>query len=985
MHLLSHFYSMRRRILLTYKADNRSISALILLLVINVVCLFPPKIHALGLKMIQTFPNTPLFNSKSWTIDIFDDDWAYFATQDGVLQYDRSGVLLFDLNNHNAIRSVKVDKDQNRVYVGGISEFGYFLPSASGSLEYVCLSDSIDQDRHIGNIWGVYPLNGTVYAQGDMRIIIYDEQTGNHDLIDAGVKLDCSGMIDDVLWFGTSDGLKFLMGKKVVDAPGADALKGMRIRAVLPFGDSILVVTSDKGVYCYDRTNLIHLEAASRAALELGEVFSADVKGNVLALGSIDNGVGVIDLTSGSTKLYNESTGLPNNTVLCLKFDGYGDLWTGLDIGVAKIQLTFPMETFTNNSLPIGSGYVLSTVKDKMYLGTNRGLFYVGYFPGTDLSRSTFRRVEGIMGQVWGIVMIGDDLFCCNDRGLYLINGDKSTMIEGVSGAWDIQPMRNDPSRAYVGTYFGFKVVRKEGRTWKFERSVGGYDGSCYNFVQESPARLWSDDGDGGVYCLSIDTARMRVDKIQNYKVTSNGNPLTSEVYISRIDNDIVFSTPSGLYRYDARSGKIINDERLSVLLGSPRSVSRVEKTGGWLYALTDKEIIQSDPAGILGSRRIPLPVSETKPMHNGNVLFPVSKDYVAYPTRNGYAFFDFSDPLTEESLQVRKPLARINRVAVTAMKDSTVFQGNFLGVKDEIVLNYSENSLKIEFGSTLESSQGVVYCGRLNNDKWSAPVSANVKEFTNLHEGKYTFEVKAIGADGSESVDSITFCVLPPWWRSIWAIIGYVVLAGFAVWGCVLLEKRRVRRKQLALVKAKDEELARQQADFEWESRLKDHKIVELEKEQLDKELRHKAQEMANVMMSLTHKNEMLQTVKRELQDITQMLPRTMSDARKAIQELQGKVTVDIKSDDVLKRVEEEFDIVHNDFIKNLRSEYPDLTNNEVLMCAYLKMNLSTKEIAPLLNISVRGVETMRYRIRKKFNLEREDSLTDFLSKRGK
>ncbi|MDE5712314.1 MAG: LuxR C-terminal-related transcriptional regulator, partial [Muribaculaceae bacterium] len=176
--------------------------------------------------------------------------------------------------------------------------------------------------------------------------------------------------------------------------------------------------------------------------------------------------------------------------------------------------------------------------------------------------------------------------------------------------------------------------------------------------------------------------------------------------------------------------------------------------------------------------------------------------------------------------------------------------------------------------------------------------------------------------------------------------------------------------------------EIARQQADFEWESKLKDHKIVQLEKEQLDKELRHKAQEMANVMISLANKNETLQTVKRELQNIQQMLPKTSSDARKAIQELQGKVTVDIKSDQVLKRVEEEFDLVHNDFIKKLRADYPDLTNNEVLMCAYLKMNLSTKEIAPLLNISVRGVETMRYRIRKKFNLGREDSLTEFLRK---
>ena len=83
----------------------------------------------------------------------------------------------------------------------------------------------------------------------------------------------------------------------------------------------------------------------------------------------------------------------------------------------------------------------------------------------------------------------------------------------------------------------------------------------------------------------------------------------------------------------------------------------------------------------------------------------------------------------------------------------------------------------------------------------------------------------------------------------------------------------------------------------------------------------------------------------------------------------------------EVLKRIEDQFDLIHNNFMKRLHAKHPELSHNERMMCAYLKMNLSTKEIAPLLNISVRGVETIRYRLRKKFALEREDSLTDYLS----
>jgi DNA-binding CsgD family transcriptional regulator len=95
----------------------------------------------------------------------------------------------------------------------------------------------------------------------------------------------------------------------------------------------------------------------------------------------------------------------------------------------------------------------------------------------------------------------------------------------------------------------------------------------------------------------------------------------------------------------------------------------------------------------------------------------------------------------------------------------------------------------------------------------------------------------------------------------------------------------------------------------------------------------------------------------------------------------VRNKIESNIQGDEVLKKIEDQFDVVHNNFMKRLREKHPDLSNNERMMCAYLKMNLSTKEIAPLLNISIRGVETIRYRLRKKFELEREDSLIEYLN----
>jgi DNA-binding CsgD family transcriptional regulator len=73
-------------------------------------------------------------------------------------------------------------------------------------------------------------------------------------------------------------------------------------------------------------------------------------------------------------------------------------------------------------------------------------------------------------------------------------------------------------------------------------------------------------------------------------------------------------------------------------------------------------------------------------------------------------------------------------------------------------------------------------------------------------------------------------------------------------------------------------------------------------------------------------------------------------------------------------------FDKVHSDFVMQLKTKHPDISPNEVKLCSYLRMNLSSKEIAQLLNISLRGVEISRYRLRKKLNLQGGENLFDYL-----
>lgn len=182
--------------------------------------------------------------------------------------------------------------------------------------------------------------------------------------------------------------------------------------------------------------------------------------------------------------------------------------------------------------------------------------------------------------------------------------------------------------------------------------------------------------------------------------------------------------------------------------------------------------------------------------------------------------------------------------------------------------------------------------------------------------------------------------------------------------------------------MKEKDRQMKAMEKEYEEEKAEKEQQIVELEKEKIEYELKHKSQEMANLMINFVRKNEILTEIRGDLFQVMSTLKGDKErEARQMLVLVRNKIDSDIQGDEVLKKIEDQFDVVHNNFMKRLREKHPDLSNNERLMCAYLKMNLSTKEIAPLLNISIRGVETIRYRLRKKFGLEREDGLIDYLN----
>ena len=139
-----------------------------------------------------------------------------------------------------------------------------------------------------------------------------------------------------------------------------------------------------------------------------------------------------------------------------------------------------------------------------------------------------------------------------------------------------------------------------------------------------------------------------------------------------------------------------------------------------------------------------------------------------------------------------------------------------------------------------------------------------------------------------------------------------------------------------------------------------------------------HRDKELANQTMDLIRKNKFLAKIKEELEKTK----NSSNDAflKEKISSLINKIDRDVDHSKQWEVFETAFDDVHEDFLNRLKLRYPALTPKELKLCAYLRMNISTKEIAPLMNISIRGVEICRYRVRKKLNIDRDTNLTSLI-----
>lgn len=661
-----------------------------------------------------------------------------------------------------------------------------------------------------------------------------------------------------------------------------------------------------------------------------------------------------------------------------MAFDEGGHLWLALDNGITCIHLEARITHLFGGRPVIGSGYASRQYGGKMYLGTNQGL-YSTELPTRINRKERMEFMTGTEGQIWALREHDGKLFCCSDNGITVIDGKKVTHLAGLKGVWDIVALPEHEDVLIAGTYSGLWLLRKQGGSWKIERKIEGFGYSCKDMLVETETNaLWISSKEHGICRLTLSDDLLRVEKMKTYN--DDKRPQGYDSSLSQVGSELTITARNGLWRYDRTRDCLERSVQLEAMLDGASSYTYL--------SMDSLRNIWYVTNGVLKLARYEadscryLPPEEllhTSLMENFEDINLCSPTQAVAGTEDGYTLIDLQAPCLPPppiNLCIRK-------VYLTGRSDSLIYGRNYAYEDRRITIPYSRNSLRIEYSANnYDHLRNLIYsyklCSGREKGEWSECNDNQVKEFTDLHEGNYVFHVRLQQEQGTEPVvASFSFKILPPWYRTWWSYLAYALAAGLLLYyvyhRIVQARKHLLLQQELALYK--------QQQAFRQERALKDEKIDRLTEEKLQAELRHKSEELTRTTLNIVRKNEMLATIKKEVLGISHSISEeNLVSVRRKTLRLLGQIDTNMEHDDDLQAFQSTFDSVHHDFFRKLEKAYPDLNNREKLLCAYIKMNLLSKEIAPLMNISLRGVEISRYRLRKKLGLEEGENLTEFL-----
>jgi ligand-binding sensor domain-containing protein/DNA-binding CsgD family transcriptional regulator len=928
--------------------------------------------HNLGMPKVVNYTRAEYKGgTQSWAITQDEYNRLYVANNEGLLVYDGASWQKFSLPNKTILRCMKHHTD-GKLYVGAQNELGYFAPDKVGRLTFVSLKSKLpENEKNFADVWEVEVCKKSVFFRTNKRIFEY---TNSRIIVHPTTATWLAIFVHngELLAHDAARGILAYTNQR-----WQAHLAKIQLPAEFIITD-VIRYQRDTSLLCTVRNGLFLLANHQLLPFRIKGAHSHNhytaltvLSDNSLYVGTYSNGIYHVSRNGTLLENINAQYSLQNNTIRCLHADANGNIWTGLDNGISYIALNNGIKHINPAAFNNGAGYSATVFGNEIYFALSTGLQYATLPTSKELTTASHVTSVILTDQAWNITASNKGLVVGKDDGLWRIINHQASRIADDSGYWNFKPLAGGDTIT-AGNYTGIQFFRANAGSFTNVGSFPNFTESS-RYLETDRHLMWVSHPYRGVFQLNTKTQKIK-------KFTSqDGLPAELDNHVFRIKGKIVFATIKGIYEYDEALDSIVVSPTYWGVFGNiPLRYLKEDQLGN-IWFVQEKMLGVADYTTKQPTLYY-LPELNNKMLSGFENIYAYDVQNILVGAENGFYHINYTQYL--KSLHAFKVYLKSLKAVGN---QGSVFGGGF-GSSSSLInqIAYEFNSLHFSFASSILDNP-VEYSYYLEgfDKEWYNWTTKNEKEYTNLPEGTYTFRLKARNSPSYESAEyTFTFSISPPWHRTWWAYVIYTALISALLYGVYKLLEKQQQRKQHESHLAELKRFEDQQKQLRYEHQIalekKAKELIQLQNEKLESEIEHKNAELTSMAMNLVQKKEFIYKISEELNKLNSSEKSTID--RLELKKILRSLTSDEKLDKDWEQFSVHFNSVHSDFLLHLKDAYPNLNAHDLKLCAYLRMNLSSKEMARLMSISVRGVEISRYRLRKKLELAPKEDLFQFL-----